>query len=415
MVTLDAWEKVRLGDLGVTYGGLSGKSSPDFGNGDAAYVTFMNVIENVVLRLSGTDRVRVRPGESQSRLRAGDVIFNGSSETPDEVGLGSAVPGELEGTHLNSFCFGFRPHPGAQLDARFFAYLTRSPAGRAIIRPMAQGSTRYNLAKTNLLNGHFFLPAIKEQETIAEALGSADAAIEALDALIAKKRDVKQAAMQQLLSGRARRPGFTGDWGQGAIGSLFSFHRTIALSRAQLSDNAEIGYIHYGDIHAKWGTHLDLSRESLPRAEPRLAGSATLVADGDLVLADASEDIEGVGRAVEVCGVGQQKVVAGLHTVLLRPRVGVFASGYVGLLSETPEFRLQARTLAAGLKVYGLSKSSLRQIVVRVPPLKEQEAIAGVLLDMDGEIEALVAQREKTRLVKKGMMQELLSGRVRLV
>ena len=79
--------------------------------------------------------------------------------------------------------------------------------------------------------------------------------------------------------------------------------------------------------------------------------------------------------------------------MLLRPRVGVFASGYVGLLSET-EFRLQARTLAAGLKVYGLSKSS-QQIVVRVPPLKEQEAIAGVLLDMDAEIEALVAQREK--------------------
>lgn len=206
----------------------------------------------------------------------------------------------------------------------------------------------------------------------------------------------------------------SGDWEEGAIGSLFSFHRTVALSRAQLSDNAEIGYIHYGDIHAKWGTHLDLSRESLPRAEARLAASATPVADGDLVLADASEDIEGVGRAVEICGVGQQRVVAGLHTVLLRPRAGVFAPRYGGLLPETPEFRVQARTLAAGLKVYGLSKSSIKQIVVRVPPLKEQEAIAEALVDSDAAIEALDALIAKKRNVKQATMQQLLTGHTRL-
>jgi len=204
------------------------------------------------------------------------------------------------------------------------------------------------------------------------------------------------------------------EWGEGAIGALFSFHRTVALSRAQLSDAAEIGYIHYGDIHAKWGTHIDLSREALPRVDGELAATAALVADGDLVLADASEDIEGVGRAIEICGASGQKVIAGLHTVLLRPQTGVFAPRYAGYLPQTPEFRMQARTLAAGLKVYGLSKSSLRQIVVRVPPWKEQEAIAEALGDADSAIEALDALIAKKRDVKQAAMQQLLSGSTRL-
>ena len=204
------------------------------------------------------------------------------------------------------------------------------------------------------------------------------------------------------------------EWVEGAIGALFSFHRTVALSRAQLSDAGEIGYIHYGDIHAKWGTHLDLSREALPRVEGGLAATAAPVADGDLVLADASEDIEGVGRGIEICGVSGQKVIAGLHTVLLRPQAGLFAPRFVGYLPQTPEFRMQATTLAAGLKVYGLSKSSLRQIVVRVPPLKEQEAIAEALVDADAVIEALDALIAKKRDVKQAAMQQLLTGRTRL-
>jgi type I restriction enzyme S subunit len=259
------------------------------------------------------------------------------------------------------------------------------------------------------------IPPLEEQEAIAEALSDADAAIEALDALIAKKRDVKQAAMQQLLAGLTRLPGFEGEWEEELVGSLFTFQRTTALSRAQLSEAGEVGYIHYGDIHSRWDTHLDLSRHLLPRVASSLARSAATVVDGDLVLADASEDLDGVGKAVEVMGLGSRQVIAGLHTVLLRPRNGAFAPGFVGYMPSMPAFRVQARTLAAGLKVYGLSKTSLRQIAIGMPSVHEQAAIAQVLMDMDAEVEALVAERDKMRLVKQGMMQELLSGRVRLV
>jgi type I restriction enzyme S subunit len=198
------WEEVRLGDLGSTFGGLTGKSSKDFGEGNSRYVTFMNVMLNVVLNNQGTEKVRIGNGERQSQLLEGDVIFNGSSETPEEVGFGSAVPIELSGLYLNSFCFGFRRKDLKSLDPKFFAYLTRSPLGRDIIRPMAQGSTRYNIAKTNLLNGRFPLPPLEEQEAIAEALTVMDDELEALTEQVSKLRMVKEGMMQDLLTGKVR-------------------------------------------------------------------------------------------------------------------------------------------------------------------------------------------------------------------
>ena len=198
------WKEVRLGDLGSTFGGLTGKSSRDFGEGNSRFVTFMNVMSNVVLNTQGTEKVRIGNGERQSQVLEGDVIFNGSSETPEEVGFGSAVPIEISGLYLNSFCFGFRRKDTKSLDPRFFAYLTRSPLGRDIIRPMAQGSTRYNIAKTNLLNGRFPLPPLKEQEAIAEALTVMDDELGALTEQASKLRMVKQGMMQDLLTGKVR-------------------------------------------------------------------------------------------------------------------------------------------------------------------------------------------------------------------
>lgn len=200
----DDWKEVRLGDIGYIFGGLTGKSSEDFGTGNANYITFMNVISNVVSKESGVEKVSVGAGEHQSAVLPGDVLFNGSSETPEEVGFGSVVPEALAGTYLNSFCFGFRPDEDSDLDSKFFAYLTRSSLGRGIIRPMAQGSTRYNLAKTNLLNGHFPRPPINEQKAIASVLSDMDDEIEALEKRLAKTRDLKQGMAQELLTGRTR-------------------------------------------------------------------------------------------------------------------------------------------------------------------------------------------------------------------
>jgi len=204
------------------------------------------------------------------------------------------------------------------------------------------------------------------------------------------------------------------EWIEEDIGELFQFHRTTALSRAQLSEEGEIGYIHYGDIHAKWGTHLNVSEHELPRVRAIMTLSATRVQDGDLVLADASEDLEGVGRAVEISGVGDQEIIAGLHTVLMRPRPNTFEPGFAGFLQRCPEFQAQSRTLAAGLKVYGLSKTALRKIRVSVPPVAEQRVIAKALSDANALVVSLDELIAKKRDVKQAATQQLLTGRTRL-
>ena len=257
--------------------------------------------------------------------------------------------------------------------------------------------------------------SVAEQKAIAKALSDVDALIDSLEALLIKKRNIKTGVMQELLTGRTRLPGFSEDWKEVRLGAICDFVPTIALSRAQLEADEGVMCIHYGDIHTKFSDRLDIANAMLPKSETLLVARVPRLKVGDLVLADASEDLVGVGKSVEIVSVGSVEVVGGLHTVVLRPKVGNFAPGFAGLLQHTPRFKEQSRVLAAGLKVYGLSKTSIGKILVFVPPVKEQKAIAAVLSDIDDEIEALEKRLAKTRDLKQGMAQELLTGRTRLV
>ena len=198
------WEVKRLGDLGATYGGLVGKTKADFGEGAARYITFMNVMTNVVIDCGTFERVRVVSTETQNRAMKGDLFFNGSSETPEEVAMCAVLLEEVQDVYLNSFCFGFRFRDGAEADGIFFAYYLRSREGRELIKSLAQGSTRYNLSKVALLNSSLRLPTLPEQTAIATILSDMDTELATLEARRAKTRDLKQGMMQELLTGRIR-------------------------------------------------------------------------------------------------------------------------------------------------------------------------------------------------------------------
>ncbi len=204
------------------------------------------------------------------------------------------------------------------------------------------------------------------------------------------------------------------DWNEVRLGEICEFVKTIALSRSQLEADHGVGCIHYGDIHTKFNDRLDCSNVQLPMAESGMVAGVPRLKVGDLVIADASEDMTGVGKGIEILGIPEDGVVAGLHTAVLRPRVGHFAKGFLGQLQHMPKFKEQARVLASGLKVYGLSKTAISKISVEIPPLKEQEAIAEALSDVDAAIESLDALIAKKRDVKQATMQQLLSGRTRL-
>lgn len=200
------WPIGRLKDIGSTFGGLTGKSKADFGAGSARYITFMSIMTNVVIDCASFERVRVLPTESQNRVRKGDLFFNGSSETPEEVGMCSVLAEEVEDVYLNSFCFVFRCRDQESADGKYLANYFRSNEGRELLKSLAQGATRYNLSKRALLRVEFPLPSFEEQTAIASILSDMDSEIVALDARLAKVRQLKQGMMQVLLTGRIRLP-----------------------------------------------------------------------------------------------------------------------------------------------------------------------------------------------------------------
>ncbi len=198
------WETKRLGDFGSTFGGLTGKSKRDFDHGPAQYITFMNIMSNVVIDCQAFARVDVKHTETQNRVLNGDIFFNGSSETPEEVGMCAVLTENVQDVYLNSFCFGFRFRERSPVDGLYLAYYFRSREGRELLKSLAQGATRYNLSKTALLKLCFPLPSYKEQIAIATILSDMDAEIAVLETKLAKARQIKQGMMQELLTGRIR-------------------------------------------------------------------------------------------------------------------------------------------------------------------------------------------------------------------
>jgi len=200
----DEWKNRALGELGSTYGGLIGKTKSDFGDGSARYITFMNVMSNVIIDCSAFERVKISASESQNRVMKGDLLFNGSSETPEEVAMSSVVMENIPNLFLNSFCFGFRLRDGASADGLFLAYYLRSSEGRELMKSLAQGSTRYNLSKGAFLKAPLRLPTLSEQIAIATILSDMDTELTELETRLAKTRQLKQGMMQELLTGRIR-------------------------------------------------------------------------------------------------------------------------------------------------------------------------------------------------------------------
>ena len=167
----DGVEWKKLGELGGFYGGLTGKSKKDFGEGNAKFITYMNVFSNPALDLSVTETVKIAEGEKQNRVQYGDILFTGSSETPEESGMSSVVTKEVdEDYYLNSFCFGFRLDNPSIFNPDFLKHFFRSHYARKAIAKTASGVTRFNISKAKLINFEIPVPPMEVQRKIVEIL-----------------------------------------------------------------------------------------------------------------------------------------------------------------------------------------------------------------------------------------------------
>lgn len=191
------WEKKLVGKLGNTYSGLTGKGKDDFGVGNAHYITFLNVLANARIDTSILEFVDVKKGESQNSVKKGDLFFNTSSETPEEVGMCAVLDKDLENVYLNSFCFGFRM-TDKNVFPTFIAYLMRSRIGRQIMSILAQGATRYNLSKNNFCNTKILVPSYDEQLQIASYFTSLDTQITLQTQRLEKLKQIKAACLDNM-------------------------------------------------------------------------------------------------------------------------------------------------------------------------------------------------------------------------
>lgn len=383
------WHNVTIGNLGSTYNGLTGKKASDFGHGVAKYVPFINVIYNPIIDVNSLCCVDVKPSEYQNAVIKGDLLFNTSSETPEEVAMCSYVDTDIQNLYLNSFCFGFRLND-SNVSGLFLSYLFRSKFGRSLMLELAQGSTRYNLQKKKFLQTELHIPQIlAEQERIAEVLSDVDALIKELDALIEKKRMVLKATMQDLLTARRRLPGFSEPWIVKTIDEIcFRFDNLRIPVAEKMREKGSTPYYGANGIqgYVKGFTH---NGEFILLAE-----------DGANNLKDYPiQYVKG-------------KIWVNNHAHVLSANENYATTRFLSFSLKCIDYE---KAIVGGSRAK-LNSSTLMLLNVYIPTsLSEQQAIAAILSDLDLEIAELEKKKEKYTSIRKGMMQQLLTGKIRLI
>ena len=190
----DAWEQRKLGEVGDTFTGISGKTKEDFGHGDAKFVTYVNVFGNTISDPNGVESVEI--DGKQNQVKYGDVFFTTSSETPEEVGMSSVWLENTENVYLNSFCFGYRPT--VEFDQYYLAFMLRSPEIRKKFVFLAQGISRYNISKNKVMEMNVPVPQINEQRKVGTFFKNLDNLITFHQRELDLLKELKKSMLQQM-------------------------------------------------------------------------------------------------------------------------------------------------------------------------------------------------------------------------
>ncbi|MGE0467859.1 MAG: restriction endonuclease subunit S [Nitrospira sp.] len=337
-----------------------------------------NISENAI---ESTTANRITKASSEllpaSRLVAGDLV----TVRVGEPGVTAVVPPELDGCNCASMMI-VRQHPS--FDSQWLCWMMNSQHGRRQVEHVQYGTAQKQFNISHAVDFLYPVPPLSEQRAIATALSDVDGLLGGLDRLIVKKRDLKQAAMQQLLTGQTRLPGFHGEWEVKSLSTICSMKSGEGITSANIDQFSK--YPCYGGNG--------------------LRGYATrFTHDGSYAL---------VGRQGALCGnvYGVEgQFFASEHAIVVTACEDTDIRWLTAVLA-----RMNLNQYSESSAQPGLSVSKVLKLEIAATPMKsEQTAIAEVLADMDAELAGLEQRREKTRAIKQAMMQELLTGRIRLV
>lgn len=348
--------------------------------------------------------------KSYKKVKDGDFIislrsFQGGIETSNQVGLISPAYTVFNFNEKNKF------------NTKFMGYIFKS---ENFIRKMSgliygiRDGKAISFKDFSTMN--FKIPSLQEQERIANFLTKVDKIIEKQDEKVKNLENYKKGMMQKIFSQEIRFKDENGEeypeWEETKLGELLTFYSTNSLSRECLNfEIGEVQNIHYGDIHMKFPTILDVKNYSIPYINSNIDITKyqedSFCKDGDLIIADASEDYADIGKSIEVCNIGNKKILAGLHTILARDNKNLTSSGFKGYMMQCEFVRKQIKVLAAGAKVLGISKANLEKVNIKLPSLQEQQRIADFLTKMDLSIEKEYYKLKELKKWKKGLLQQM--------
>lgn len=401
----DDWDVARLGDVFDFKNGLN-KEKKYFGIG-TPIVNYMDVYKNRALMANDfKGKVTVSNMELKNyNVRKDDVFFTRTSETIEEIGISSVIIEDVQDTVFSGFVLRARPKNN-WLDTLYKKYCFSSETVRKEITSKSSYTTRALTNGRLLSEVQIPRPPLPEQQAIAEALSDADSLITSLDQLITKKRNIKQGAMQQLLTGKKRLASFNEHLGDGCLGSLF----VLSPSRKPTKNNEKVTFLGMEDV-SEDGQIIRQSEMPFSQVKKGL----TYFGRNDVLVAKITPCFEN-GKGACLDKLKTEKGFGSTEFHVLRAKDNAIPR-YIFYQTQTESFRKKLETEMTGTA--GQKRVPSSAIINYPLPIlhskEEQKAIAQVLSDMDAEMEKLEQQRDKYKAVKQGMMQELLTGKTRLV
>jgi type I restriction enzyme S subunit len=401
------WREIDLGELATFRTGPFGSTfhKSDYVVGGTPLINPSHIIDGDIIP---DETVTVRPELAKRltvfALREGEIVIGRRGD----MGRCAVVKRRHEGFLCGTGSMIVRPRAGT--NPHLLQSLLSSPAVIAKIEENSVGTTMINLNQ-GTLSALKIRMAIdpKEQEAIAEALSDADALIEGLERLIAKKRLIKQGAMQDLLTAKRRLPGFSVEWVAKALSSVSAF-----ITKGATPTTYGFGWEAHGVLFLRSECvsprGLDLSQSMFISEEAHRATKRSEVAGGDILVTITGN----VGRVVRLPeDFGEANI--NQHIARIRITANEIDPSFVFHQLSRPEYVKHFNSIMTGQAYPQISLQQVRDAIIDLPNVTEQTAIAQILTDMDAEIQALETRLDKARQVKEGMMQNLLTGRIRLV
>ncbi len=411
----DGWELTLLGELGTIFsGGTPNRKNPEYWDGDIPWVTTTLIGGDEIFEANEFITQKGLKGSSAKWCKAGTILMAmyGQGKTRGKVallGIDATINQACAAIELNELC-----------SRKYVLHLLSSKYEN--IRELSNSGGQENLSSGIIKLLEVLLPPQKEQIIIANVLSDTDALIIALEQLITKKQAIKTATMQQLLTGRTRLPQFTkhsddsvktyklselglipSDWEVIKLGEIAKFLKGSGLPKSELSDDGAHLCIHYGQLFTFYGPQIK-------EVKSKTNFNGLIKSERNDVLMPTS-DVTPNGLATASC-MTESEVTLGGDILIIRANEKILNGVYFSYLVTV--MRDQIMQLVTGSTVYHLYGSDMAKLCFAIPPENEQTAIATILSDMDDELEALEQKLSKVRDIKQGIMQQLLTGRIRL-